>query len=273
MGRIFTWDEISNLRVPRTLDFQKVAGLLKEEISREPSIVSAVIFGSVLRGDFNCRSDIDCLVIYDSVREIQAATFLQQLDEKARALNVPINFTPCDHTIATTRFHQLGPLFLKHIYRAVETGGLIKGDFRGRLAASVMPREEIESYVRSKMYTIQEGYAEMRTFGDERLAVFLKKVLEAPMHVALKMLLFIGEVEDDSKKAVAAKYAMIFPEELWDRLFRIIDIDKWYTGEVNRQLDKKDRHTYNLCMREIRLEIPQTLKFLRSNILYLTKSG
>ena len=25
MGRIFTWDEISNLRVPRTLDFQKVA--------------------------------------------------------------------------------------------------------------------------------------------------------------------------------------------------------------------------------------------------------
>lgn len=273
MGRIFTWDEISNLKVPRTIDFQRVAELLREEISREPTIVSAVIFGSVLRGDYNCRSDIDCLVIYDSAQETQAARFLQQLDEKAHTLNVPINFTPCDSTLATTRFHQLGPLFLRHIYRAIETGGLIKGDFRRRLAATVTPREEIETYIRSKMYTIQEGYAEMRTYGDERLAVFLKKTLEAPMHVALKLLLFIGEVEDDSKKAVAAKYATIFPAKLRARLFRIIEVDKWYTNEVNLQLDRKDLHTYNMSMRELRLAVPQTLKFIRSNILHLANIG
>lgn len=81
MGRIFTWDEISNLKVPKTMDFQNVVKLLREEISREPTIVSAVIFGSVLRGDFNCRSDIDCLVIYDSTQETRAATLLQRLDE------------------------------------------------------------------------------------------------------------------------------------------------------------------------------------------------
>lgn len=164
-------------------------------------------------------------------------------------------------------------MFLRHIYRAIEAGGLIKRDFRGYLAATVTPREEIENYIRSKMYTIQEGYAEMRTFGDERMAVFLKKTLEAPMHVALKMLLFIGEVEDDSKKAVAAKYATIFPAELWGRFMRIIEIDGRYTKEVNRQLDKKDLHVYKLSMRELRLAVPQTLKFLRSNILYLNNSS
>ena len=69
MGKVFTWDEINSKKIPQVDSFHKVSSEIREILLPEKSIVTALLFGSVVRGDFNIRSDIDCVIIYETGRE------------------------------------------------------------------------------------------------------------------------------------------------------------------------------------------------------------
>lgn len=156
MGQVFTWEDVSKGQIPKLESFHRMTEAIRERFVREPSIVTALLFGSVVRGDFNIRSDIDCVVIYDRQREMVAMDVMHQADAAARALHVPLSLTTCDTVLARTRLHTFGTAFIRHLQAAIDAGGLIKGSLAD-LAPTVPAAQEIESYISQKMYSLHRS--------------------------------------------------------------------------------------------------------------------
>lgn len=269
MGQVFTWGAVGNREVPRREHFAVVSGDVRKAFEGETSVAAALIFGSVLRGDGNLRSDLDVLVIYETKEEAAALKMMHTLDLTARTLYVPINFTPCDTVLARTRLHHLGVSFLRHLQSSIDAGGLVKGDLTSLLAPTIPAMLEIESYIKMKMYNMQESLAQMATFSEERMAAFLKKALEAPMHVARKMLIYEDKLGGDSKREVRERYREVMPGRLSQLFDHLVSIDTRYTSELEAQLAGPDKMAYVETLGRIQSELRNLLEFLRLNILRL----
>ena len=269
VGQVFTWEVLSSGKVPQEESFRVVMEKLRATLGAESSVVSALLFGSVVRGDSNIRSDIDCGVIYETEQEPAAVAAMHSVDRLACSLHVPINFVPCDTVLASTRLHHLGTSFTQHLQTSIAAGGLIKGDFLGFLAPTLPTQLEVETYIEAKMYKLQESYAQMASFSDERLAVFLKKVLEAPMHVARKMLVHGDLLRGDSKVKVHERYLQVMPQHLGEQLFSLVLTDAWYSEELATQRLFLNEARYEKAIDHLKRNVPHVLRFLRSNILLL----
>jgi predicted nucleotidyltransferase len=273
MGQVFTWDDIKSNRIPKIESFKYISGEMRKALYAASSVVSALEFGSVRRGDFNIRSDIDCVVLYETKGEIAAMGVMYQLCCLAKQHHVPINFTPCDTRLARTRLHHLGSSFIRHLRASIEAGGLIKGDLVGFLAETISAEDEIESYIRAKMYNMQESYAQMAAFSEERMASFLKKALESVTHVARKMLIYEGKLAGDSKKQVQGRYRQVMPPRLSKLLDEVLAADSWYTAELARQIRRPDQHQYRDVIKTLKQKIPLVVEFLRWNIIRLDRAA
>ncbi len=269
MGQIFTWEAIRAGEVPKRESFDIVARQLRATLSVEPAVVSALLFGSVVRGDFNNRSDIDCLVLYKTESEKSAMAAMQSMDRIAHDFHVPINFTPCDTVLAQTRLHHLGVSFVQHLQASIDAGGFIKGNFIELLSPTISAEQEIESYIKMKMYNMQESLAQMTSYSDERLVTFLKKAMEATTHVARKMLIYEGALEGDSKRQVQSRFRETMPANLSSLFDHLLEIDFWYSLQLDEQVKKPDEASYALLIYSIQNELPKVLEFLRLNILRL----
>lgn len=272
MGRVFTWDSIRAGEIPKKESFHHVARALRSTLANEPAVISALLFGSVVRGDFNIRSDVDCVVIYETHGEQSAMEAMHEIDRWAHALHVPINFTPCDTVLARTRLHHLGASFVQHLQVSIDAGGLIKGDLVNLLAPTISTAQEIESYIKMKMYSMQESFAQMTSFSKERLVAFLKKALEASTHVARKMLIYEGMLQGDSKKAIRERYRDTMPAHLAGQFDHLLGIDSQYSSELDFQLEYPNQERYAIALAGLQGELPRVIEFLRSNILRLNET-
>lgn len=272
MGQVFTWDSIRTKKVPEQESFHRVAMALRTTLSTEPAIASALLFGSVVRGDFNIRSDIDCVVIYETCEEQSAMEAMHKVDRLAHTLHVPINYTPCDTVLAKTRLHHLGASFIRHLQASIDNGGLIKGDLVNLIAPTIPAAQEIESYIKMKMYSMQESFAQMTSFSEERLVAFLKKALEASTHVARKVLIYKGVLQGDSKREIQTRYRDIMPTRLATQFAHLLRIDSRYSLELVSQLENPDKDQYASVIARLQLELPNVIEFLRSNILHLNET-
>lgn len=269
MGQVFTWDAIQAGRIPKKESFHRVATELRTVLFDEPSIVSALLFGSVVRGDFNIRSDIDCAVIYETPEEEWAMRAMHEVSQMAQELHVPINFTPCDTTVAGTRLHHLHRSFVRHLQASIDAGGLIKGTFVDLLAPTIPAEQEIESYIKMKMYSIQESLAQSAVFTREEVARFLKKAFEAPVHVARKMLIYENRLFDDSKRGVQNRYREVMPKALSELLDDLARADYSYSIDLDVQLEEQHQEKYRRTLDRLQGHVPRVLKFLRANIVRL----
>lgn len=269
MGQVFTWDAIRTGRIPKKESFHHIASVLREALSNEPSVVSALLFGSVVRGDFNIRSDIDCVVIYETEHEEWAMRTMHEVDRAAHALHVPINFTPCDTVLAKTRLHHLGTSFVRHLQAAIEAGGFIKGNLVDLLAPTIPAEKEIESYIKMKMYSMQSALAQIASSSEEELVRFLRKALESSTHVARKMLIYEGTLGGDSKKEVQQRYRETMPRVLSEQFDHLLRLDYSYSMDLEIQLERADQHKYKVALGRLQSQLPKVLEFLRSNILRL----
>ena len=78
MGKVFSWEEIVKNEVPLLHSFSEVVSLCKE-LSQCPGIIGGIICGSVLRGDYDLRSDLDCLILYRSEQAKKILLLLQEI--------------------------------------------------------------------------------------------------------------------------------------------------------------------------------------------------
>ena len=272
MGQVFTWNAVRKGAIPRIEDFTTIAAYMRTRLAEEPAIESALLFGSVVRGDFDIRSDIDCVVLYNTAQEDAAMRLMQEIDRTACMSYVPINFTPCDTTIASTRLHHLGSSFIRHLQASIDAGGLVKGDLLSHLAPTVSVNEEIESYIKIKMYNMMESFAQSASFTAERSASFYKKMLEASTHVARKMLIYEGTLEGDSKKQVRKRYAETMPLEMSNLFSLLLNADARYTEEVERQSVTPNETRYPEALNELHKQVPVLIQFLRLNIVRLNEA-
>lgn len=265
MGRVFTWDA----SIPEKSSFHRVATDLREALSAEPSVPFASFIGSFVSGEFNFRSDLDCVVIYETEKEESVMKVTHEVNRRAHALHVPINFTACDTLVAGTRFHHLGTAFVRHLQSSIDAGGLIKGNLANLLAPASPAEQEIESYLRVKMSGLQATLMRKASLSEEETVRFLGKALEAPIHVARKMLIYEGTLQGDSKREVAETYRERMPEPLSRQLDWLLALDKWYSGHLFLQTEKPDYEGYLDGLVRIEQGVPRVLQFLRSNILRL----
>lgn len=273
MGQVFTWDSIHAGRIPEKRSFHRVAFDLRTSLAGESAIVTALLFGSVVRGDFDIRSDVDCVVIYKKEQEAWAVSMMHDIDRRAHSLYVPINFTPCDTAVAGTRFHALGSAFVRHLRSAIDAGGLIKGNLIDQLAPTIPAEQEIESYIRMKMYNLQESLVQMKSFSEERRVAFLKKALEASTHVARKMLIYEDTLRgDDSKREVQERYRETMPSLLSKRFDYLLKVDRQYSADLEGQMEKPNQKVYEIALDRLEGHLPDVLEFLRMNILRLNEA-
>lgn len=273
MGQVFTWDAVRLGQIPKKESFRVVENLTRVMLSVEPAVVSALLFGSVIRGDSSIRSDVDCVVVYKTDQEHAAMKVMNTIDRMAHALHVPVNFTPCDTVLAGTRLHHLGVSFVRHLQASIDAGGLIKGEFLGLLAPTISPEQEIESYIKMKMYSMQESLAGAPSFSDERMALFLKKGLEATTHVARKMLIYESVLQGDSKREIQKRYKEVMPKELADMLDFLLELDLYYSMELDVQVRHPNLDNYKRVLSQLFDAMPLVLTFLRANIIRLNAAA
>lgn len=274
MGKVYAWDDVEAQRIPHLDEFPVVINQMRNVFEREESILGALVCGSVLRGDHTRRSDIDCVVIYDTCYEREAMYNLQELSMFAGKKYVPLGIVPCDSYTASTRFHHLGPAFRVHLQTAIAGGGIIKVDPLQLLGSGGNDMiAEVEDYLRMQVYRMEEGLAKYCNMPIDRQCDFLQKVLEAPLHVARKILHLFANESDDSKEAISKRYLKAMPFSLGEMLSRLITFDKLYTVELLQQLDSPNKKRYEDFWEDLEEQFPyQVLHFVRSNISHLEET-
>lgn len=270
MSRILTFAEIKGKKVPSAKDFQEVSEYTYDAVRPGSAIVFALIFGSVVRGDANTRSDLDIAAVYDPDQEKEAIVVLQQIDQFAQRHNVSINYAVTDKQIARTRLHHVGPLFMDHLVTASASGGLLKGSLRV-FTLSTREKSEFESYLSVNAYRLTAGFAKYTTMSARDRCRFLAKVFDIPFHVARKTLMVRGllTAEDDGRSRAIEEYARFMPATLGETLANLEAWNEKYARELGSQLRKPDQASYRSMLNVIaKRGTSLALRFLRGNIEY-----
>lgn len=240
MGKIFTWREVAARRIPMAVSFPAVVDKIKEEMDRSPGVLGAILCGSVLSGTHNLRSDIDCFYVYEPASRHDVIGMAQKVSRFAFQLHVPVDFAPLAADIALTRVSHIGVSFAVHLQYAIEHGGMIRNNPLPLIRINeTNPTLDVAVYLRHKLHGLEKRLCKLSAMRDYALCMFLQKVLEAPMHVARKML-FLHQVKmtDDSKRSVLLHYKKISDAEEYRLLAATVAADQAYTFLANSLMSK-----------------------------------
>ena len=126
MGKVFSWDEIMENKIPKILDFPIVVNKIKHTLETSEGVIGGTFFGSITENNYSCRSDIDCIIIYDPLKKYEVIDTLQKINRFANDFCIPVELIPLDLSIIKTTLRPLGYLFVVQLQCAVEKGWSIK---------------------------------------------------------------------------------------------------------------------------------------------------
>lgn len=273
MGKVFTWAEIEQGRVPALESFDVVGKMLQKSLKSSKSIVGAQIVGSFLRGDHWVGSDIDVVVVYDLAVRTSAMRLLQVLRRKAADLFVPVEFISVDTNFAETRHHHIATTFLDHFRLCSRFGGVIK---KGPSDIIIQNRDSIlsdtYSYVVHKMRTFEKGQSSLGSLSEEQRVHLLEKALSFPVYLARKMLRSIGHefIGNDSSSEVATLYRKLIQVDS-DAFLEMNEINTAYRDIVQFQLLHPNGPEYERALKRLETVVPLAYGFARENLVYLTR--
>ena len=271
MGKVFSWNEVEERKIPQPSDFTTVVSKIRQDLGATDGVVGGILCGSILWNSCNQRSDIDCVVVYDPAKRREVVGVLRGINQAAADHHVPAEMIPLDLHIARTPLHHIGLSFAVHLRYATENGGLIK---ENPLPLFVFDDtrvvEDVRGYFRNKLRRLEKGVSALPTMEVTELHRFLQKVLEAPVHVARKILWWQKvETADDSKRTVMRYYPDIASAQERDLFAKITTADSEYTTELLAQLQCPDKVLYSRAIEEIENLAWDTLEFVRLNALRL----
>lgn len=272
MGRVFSWSEVEQRKVPHAASFSKVVSRIRHDLEATEGVVGGILCGSLLWNCCTPRSDIDCVVVYDPEKRREVMAVLQRINQEAAELYVPVDMIPVDSQMAGTPMHHIGLSFATHLRYAARNGGLVKQNPLSLfLFDEGNAKEDIRGYLRNKLRMLDEGTSRFSAMEEAEFHRFLQKMLEAPLHIARKMLWWQKvDTPDDSKQAVLCHYPRI-AEARERKLFeRVNATDSRYTRVLLAQLQRHNRDQYARVIEEIRGLAWDTLEFVRLNALRFT---
>lgn len=270
MGRVFSYADIVSGRFPNLCDFDKLGRELQFQIKHFDPITDAVFLGSYVSGGYSIRSDFDCIVIYDLNYEDAVIEFINSLHAIANSFKIPLKLKPIDNLSALSGVHSMQTVYLDHIIRCIKRGGNVKGDVIGMFRRPNRSKEEEAlDYLIHKIDFFSIGWSEISILSSEKLFYLLSKALEFPVHIARKMCEIYGcdFSNDDSKKQVIKEYPRVFDDELKNVFLDLVNLDRAYSRELERQIEisDDDPERYTLAIRRIKYAIPKILDFARKN--------
>lgn len=80
------------------------------------------------------------------------------------------------------------------------------------------------------------------------------------------------EPESDSKSAVTKAYSKIVPEHLAIQMQELVELDKWYTQELEHFQNHPDRKRYRATISRLVDRMPDVYTFLKGNIMLMHES-
>lgn len=274
MGKVFTFDEIKHKCVPELGSFNFVLDELKDWLSKSPAIIGAIICGSAVTAvKFNRRSDIDCVVIHRQDMTREAVEVYQNLQQFAAKRFVPLELITFDDlTVRQHRNHLFSCTFGRHLARSANKGGIIKTNpLPDSCLFCASRNSDIVNYLCHKLETISKGLNRMPIMDEAELCRFLQKVLEAPIHIARKMLELNNRLVDDSKQAVRGIYLSTATQKEKDYFQVLCDFDKDYSEELEAQLESIEPTRYQNQLDLLKNAAYLCHDFIRINLAKLSE--
>jgi predicted nucleotidyltransferase len=268
MSRIFSWQEICDGHVPTVESLLEVREHVRDRLSRESSIIGAILCGSAMR-DPTISSDVDVFVMINASTGTNAFAALRECARLAIPRHVALEVTIVDDESAKVGLHNLSTSFLLHMRSCVERGGLIREDPLGLLwYGHDNQRAQLKTYLQHKMHKMQKLLCSTTSADVVALA---QETLDMPIHVARKLLrLYEPDMPQDGVVTVCEKYAERFPGKTNNVLQRVRKARLDYDAELARlvrlvtsgddyaaMLDKIVRESFDvmLFIREIGLKL------------------
>lgn len=276
MGRIFTLQEIEQGKVPQLKDFEIVERFLRTTVEREKQIYGALIYGSVMRRKFNCRSDLDCLFLVGSWEG--AVPVLGRIAEYARKHNVHLEPIFMSEEQARDGRHPVTPLFYKHLRLAAEgnigENGVVKSNPLNILFPMKKRHlDEVVEYLTFQLHRLRGRQVLYRSDSEAEQMKTLQDMMAVCIHVARRIVLlrWMPGLQDDSRESVARLYRHTASEELWRTLDRIVALDESYTAELNLQLlGSSSRARYGEVLDRLAHSMRDVVSFIETNLEGIT---
>jgi predicted nucleotidyltransferase len=279
MGRVFAWEEIAGSKLPSpgllsfaTYNFRKEL----ERLVTARLIYGALLCGSVVRGDANIRSDIDCLVAPFDSADPRLSRELGRLLRVAENQGVELELIVVEaDEEAPTKFHTITRSFYQHLANSLAQGMVI-----GRDPLPLIDLEnrssfhDVAGYLTDKLRGLQRGLYRLELDKESdhpRYRATLKRALEAPVRVARLMIWWKTQGEfHDSQEEVLEKYRNLFWgfPELIDWLGKVVKIDDGYTKLMEEIVQGKrmSRQEYERFLSRIEVVVPLSILFIRGNL-------
>lgn len=114
MGLIFPWSAVQQGRIPTYSDLITVRDDVFSRLVDNRSLFKAgMVWGSLQRGDFDLRSDLDLLLVSRDRSSHKANRLVSDLRRMARESDVVIDVHVCTSRQARLGLHDFGPSFLQ----------------------------------------------------------------------------------------------------------------------------------------------------------------
>lgn len=275
MGRIFSWNEIEEKKIPQLQNFTNLVNQIRKELEILDGIIGGILFGSMLWNNHNQRSDIDCLLVYNPIAQKKVFKVLNYINKIASDFYIPLEIIPLDLRIIKTSLHHIGLSFADHLNYAVKNGGIIKTNpLPFFIFNNKNKDDDIREYLKNKLRKLEKGLSAIHIMKDADLYRFLQKILEAPVHVARKILWWQNiKMPNDSKQTVSFHYLNIANQKEKELFIKINAIDSQYTTELLKQLKNPNKIEYNKIINEIKKIAWDTLKFVKLNAFRIDQNS
>ena len=273
MSKVFTKKEFKMGNIPRLEAFGAVGAIVRRELQASPAVIAGLIYGSVLRGDYSVRSDIDVILLYPYEQHGAVVALQQHLQSVAQTRFIPMRTIAVDVDLARHGDHMFFPMYHEHLRMAAASGGVVKDDPNNWIEPKAMTyRVEAHGYLTQKSGGFDRVTELLPLATEEQVAVALSKALSFPIHAARKMLQCLAPDwmgDDDGKATVAALYPRLGIAGGVDLFFELLGFERMYAEGLAELMVRPDGALYGALLERLKPALPLARQFARVNLLAL----
>jgi len=280
MGRIFTYSELKKGKIPKENFFLYLEETLKkslEELVVNNYIKGALFYGSVTRNEYNLRSDIDILVLYNNLYALKRMRKIRKNFKNKE--NVEIEFSPFYTPLAPTPFHRVDNAFFNNLKVYCKDKNIIGKN----------PLEEIKNpnkknkrihHANSIGFIIDSLAKKFIEFDYKDITYidFLKKILDKPKDIVRESVCIIYNgypkinntlIYSDKDLLKLFKHNFSNYPTIIKKLDKIIQLNEEYTKKIKGKITKKE---YNILLKKIENHFPCSFNFAIETAEILNKN-
>lgn len=278
MGYVFPLENVVARKIPRLEAYPVASGMVKSYLQaffKDEKIHGALIFGSI-NNNYSVGSDIDTLIVYEDEAGLSAIRNLRQHIESETF--VPVEFIPVKRELGQKGIHTIDNAFRQHLEHHLYNGQIGKNPLDFICIKPVPYKLDLLNKLAVYIAGLEKGFVN-EDFGDQRYYIFLRYILEKPVHTVREMLQSVyrelpkdenGRPIDD-REGLCREYEKQFfgHSLLLEDLMKILEAQKNYREFLRHLPTENLEKAYIQELRKIEAVYPNASRFIRKNALLL----